>query len=303
MRKAYGFAALTIFAWSTLASITKILLGTLDVMFVLAVSSDVAALSLLVYCIVTGKIKDFHRCSVKEIGIMAGMGFVGYFLYNYFYLVGIDRLPSQQAMVINYLWPALIILFSAIIFHEKLTWQKTAAIVFSVAGVAVVAANGDLSQLTGGNLGGVISCLTAAVFYGLYASLTKKMTYPKEIAMLMAFIVTGLSATICSIFSGSITEAAGLSGMAWLGLLYSGIFVNGIGYTSWMLALEYGNTSVIANLAYLVPFGSILVAHFVIREEISVYSVIGLVMIVGGISLQFLGNKKQIKKEPVSVHH
>ena len=53
-----------------------------------------------------------------------------------------------------------------------------------------------------------------------------------------------------------------------------------------MLALEYGNTAVSSNLAYIVPFLSMIFARIVLKEEISIYSIVGIVMIVGGIGLQ-----------------
>ena len=51
-------------------------------------------------------------------------------------------------------------------------------------------------------------------------------------------------------------------------------------------------TEVIANLAYLTPFVSLLLTHFVLGEKITVFSVLGLVLIVTGIIIQMIVNKK-----------
>ena len=56
--------------------------------------------------------------------------------------------------------------------------------------------------------------------------------------------------------------------------------------------MNLGNTAVIANLAYLTPFVSLILTHFVLGEKITVFSVLGLVLIVTGIIIQMIVNKK-----------
>jgi len=54
---------------------------------------------------------------------------------------------------------------------------------------------------------------------------------------------------------------------------------------------------VIANLAYLTPFVSLILTHFVLGEKITVFSVLGLVLIVTGIIIQMIVNKKMEASE------
>ena len=127
---------------------------------------------------------------------------------------------------------------------------------------------------------------TSAKIAALYAAFNKKQTYPKELSMFIVFAVTSVISVVCTIMNGSIGQIANLNAGMWIGIFYSGIFINAVGYTSWMLALEYGNTAVISNLAYIVPFLSMIFSRIVLKEEISIYSIVGVVMIVGGILLQ-----------------
>ena len=75
-------------------------------------------------------------------------------------------------------------------------------------------------------------------------------------------------------------------------MIWNGVICNALPYLTWALALDLGNTAVIANLAYLTPFVSLLCTHFVLGEKITVFSVLGLVLIVTGIAIQMLVNKK-----------
>jgi drug/metabolite transporter (DMT)-like permease len=285
----YFCAFLTIILWGTLATVSKILLGSLDAMLVLAFTCDVSAVLLFVYNLAKGNIKHNTIGSVKEVAVMCSLGFVGFFLYNMFYLMGIKLLPSQQAMIINYLWPAMIIVFSCIFLKEKMTAKKAVAIALSFAGIIIVAVNGNLELLMNSNLKGVCFCLLAAVSYGFYAAINKGQNYNKEIAMMFAFATAGIIATVISVVQGNASQ---LNIHILPGLLYDAVFVNAIGYTSWMIALEYGNTAAISNLAYLTPFVSLVFARLVLQEQVSVYSFLGLMLIISGIVVQFTGNRK-----------
>ena len=46
------------------------------------------------------------------------------------------------------------------------------------------------------------------------------------------------------------------------------------------------------KMAYLTPFVSLILTHFVLGEKITVFSVLGLVLIVTGIIIQMIVNKK-----------
>lgn len=79
-----------------------------------------------------------------------------------------------------------------------------------------------------------------------------------------------------------------------VGMLWNGIICNALPYLTWALALDIGNTAVIANLAYLTPFVSLLFTHFVLGEKITVFSVLGLLLIVLGIVIQMAANRRSI---------
>ena len=81
-----------------------------------------------------------------------------------------------------------------------------------------------------------------------------------------------------------------------IGLAYNGIFVLAIATTTWALALDFGDTAKISNLAYITPFASLVWTSVILKESISVWSVAGLVIIVLGIFIQLGQNGR--KKEP-----
>lgn len=67
---------------------------------------------------------------------------------------------------------------------------------------------------------------------------------------------------------------------------WNGIFVMGISAVAWTLALKTGSTAKIANLAYITPFLSLVWTFLILHEPIEPTSLIGLSLIVVGISTQ-----------------
>ena len=283
MRKNYTYALLTVFIWSTLAAIAKILLSDIPNLETLAVSSVFAFLFLLAINIKNGTIRELSKYSVKDYGIMAGLGFLGLFLYSALYYYGITELSSQEACIINYLWPIMLVVFSCIILKEKFTFIKGIAMLCSFVGIVILSTGGG-SMMTGNASLGMISCIVAAACYGLFSVLNKKANYDQNIAMLVIWLVVA----VCSAIVGPMIEVwKPIQGAQWLGMIWLGVVIDAVAYLLWALALNgVENSAKIANLAYLTPFLSLLVSAVVLKEKIQMRAVVALIFIVGGILLQ-----------------
>jgi len=66
------------------------------------------------------------------------------------------------------------------------------------------------------------------------------------------------------------------------GVVHVGLFEMGVTFLLWYKAIE-SDVSFASNLAYLVPFLSLVFIHFLVGEEIAPSTIAGLILIVGGI--------------------
>ena len=293
MKREYMYAGIAIGCWGTVATVSKLLMNELEAMYALAFSFLFATIFLGVYNAKKGYLKRIREISRGTILRMVLIGSLGVLWYNLFLLLGTDRLPAQEAFVINDLWPAFIIIFSCILLREKMNIGKLAAIVFSFLGIIVVTTDGDLKNFAFVQMDGVAFCLLAAVCYSLYSTLNKREDYDKNISVFLSYASGTVLAFAWVLITGGLAapDMVSLGGMA-----FNGIICNALPYLFWALALDMGNTAIIANLAYLTPFISLLVTHFVLGEKITVFSVLGLVLIVLGIGIQILANRGQTAK-------
>lgn len=285
MKKEYLFAATTIFFWGSSAAVNALLLQSLSTMTVLFYTSIIAVIFLAVYNLITGRMALLKEISGRDLFMMAGIGTLGTFMYNGLLYYGMTLMKAQQAFIINYLWPIMVVVFSCIILGQKMTLRKGASLLLSFFGVAVVATEGDLTGLGNVNLIGTAACILAAVCYGLYSVLTMKVHHDKFVAMMIYYGTCAVISTIVLAAGGGFPA---LKMGAWPGILWDGILVYGVAYTTWALALDLGDTAKMSNLAYLTPFVSLVWIYFLIGEPIDWSSYVGLALILLGVVLQIV---------------
>lgn len=268
--------------WSTMATVSKLLLNTMGNYQVLCVSSLLAGIAMLVINAVSGKLKLLKTYKPKDWLIMIGIGLTGIFFYYSFYYIGMGRMLASQAFIINYLWPIMSVVFAAILLKEKITIRKAIAIGLSFLGVIIVTGR-ELIHFNPGMIFGAAMCISGAVCYGVFTALNKRYSYEKGISMMLAFFTSFLLSFAVNALSGNQWN---LGGGQLLGLTWNGVFSMAIGNTAWVLALEKGNTARISNLAYITPFLSLIWTALILKEAISLWSVAGLCVIVLGILIQ-----------------
>ena len=294
----YAFALVTVLLWSTSASIVKSLTRGLPSPLVLLYSALFATLFLLVLLLLRGQAGRMRQYGPRQYGILALLGLLGMFLYSSLYYFGIHRLSAQEACILNYLWPVMIVLFSSLLLREPLTGRKAAAIILSFSGVLVIAL-GELSHGSGAlfaDAPGIAACVMAAVCYGLFSVLNKRLGLDQTVGMLVFWGVTALCALVHCLLLGELTlpAPAQLGGLVWVG-----VAVDGLPYLLWAVALSGAeNTARIANLAYLTPILSVLLSAAALGETLAPAYLIALALILGGILIQLTGRRPTAVPSP-----
>ena len=302
MKSAYLFAAITIFLWGSTASVSKRMLSGLNSMQVLFCVSGLAALSLLVFNLIRGRgsFPAAKSLAPRDWPRLIGLGLIGIFGYNLLQYMAIDRLPAQEALIINYLWPIMTVLFACVFLRERMTPRKALALVLSFAGVAIVTTRGDLLHVQFQSLSGVLFALISAILYGLFSVLQKRAGYDPTFSTMIYYAVAFVCSGVYLLLRQDFLPLANLQPLQAAGLAWMGVFTSATAYTCWATALERGNTARISNLAFITPFLSLIYIYLLLHEEISPYSVAGLLVIVLGILVQ-MGGSKKAERDPESL--
>jgi drug/metabolite transporter (DMT)-like permease len=146
------------------------------------------------------------------------------------------------------------------------------------SGALIVATGGNVLSLGFSNPIGDALGLGSAFIWATYwllnvrdnRRLEEKMFWNFAFALIYAFPLA---------FSSGFSPSTGIAGA-----VYVGLFEMGITYLLWYRAIE-GDVAFASNLAYLVPFLSLLFISTVLGERIEASTLIGLALIVAGIIL------------------
>lgn len=289
-KKQIVYAVLTVFLWATMAPAVKLMqdsVPTTEVLFLAGVFSVVFLLGRLV---ANGKVREYRTFGAQNYKVVLGLGFLGFFVYEFLYYFGIAQLTASTACILNYLWPVMLVLFSCLILKEPFTTRKVIAMVASFLGVVVLSVGGN--DQYGAHPGlGIVGCIVAAVSYGLFSVLNKREDLDQDLCMPIYWGVTMVSGLIAGFVEGGWTMP---DLKTWLILAWLGVMANAVGYLIWAIALnDSKNSARIANFAFLVPVLSMLLSALILREQIHWNGIAALVLILGGILYQSYEKKTE----------
>ena len=283
-RKAYAFALLAIIFWSTVASAFKIALNELNFLHLLLISNLTAILATFLVLILNGKFHKIFDYKIRYHSRSALLGFLNPFLYYIILFKAYSLLPAQIAQPLNFTWPVILTILSIPLLGQKISVKNILALVVSFIGVFFISAQGNLINYKIIEPFGIFLALISSVVWSLFWILNMKDKRDDEIKLFFNFVFSGIYIVItCIIFSDFNFNLT----VSFYAAIYSGIFEMGITFILWLKALQLSKTTDrVTNLVYIAPFLSLILIHFVLKEDIFFTSIIGLILIVLGIIIQ-----------------
>lgn len=79
-----------------------------------------------------------ERVTPREMGGLAALGFIGYYLGSFLDLAGLQYISAGFGRLILYLYPTLVLLLSAVFLRQPLRGRQLASLALSYAGIALV---------------------------------------------------------------------------------------------------------------------------------------------------------------------
>lgn len=293
-KKAYLFAFLSIFFWSTVASVFKLTLRSLTFVELLVISSLVSTAALLGILLIRKKITELKKFNRQDYLLSFFMGLLSPFIYYLFVFKAYSLLPAQQAQPLNLIWGIVIVIFSVPILKQKLGLKTLISIAVSFAGVVVISTEGHLSLLKIKSPLGVGLALGSSVLWSLYWVINTRDNRDPLVRLFLNFCFGSLMVLLYyGLFHPfRIPPLAGVGGA-----VYTGLFEMGLTFYFWLMALKLSETTArVSILIYIMPFVSLVFIHLLVGEKILFASFAGLVLIVSGIILEHLHGLRKNRK-------
>ena len=284
--RAYLCASAAVLFWATSASAFKISLGYIDVFSLLFYASITSTVAFFIYILLSNRLSLLKSLSGKDYLYSALLGFLNPFLYYAVLLKAYSILPAQEAQPLNFVWPITLVLLSIPLLKQKIRAKDILATFISFAGVFVISTRGNILGFKFTDTLGVSLATGSSIIWAMFWIYNVRDKRDEVVRLFLNFAFGSVLTFLLMVFLGGV-QVPNLPGL--LGAVYVGLFEMGITFLIWLKALKLSKTTAhVAGLIYLVPFLSLVVIYFVLGEKILPSTIVGAVLIVGGIILQKL---------------
>lgn len=282
--KAYSLAFISIAFWSTMGTAFKLTLNYLNPGMLLLIATFTAFIFLGTVVLIKRKLSILKKITLKQVLNSALLGLFNPFLYYLVLFEAYNRIPAQEGVALNYIWPVMLVIFSIIFLKQHINLLSVLAIIISFAGTVVIAMHGNFTEFRFSDTTGVVLAISSALFWASFWIINMKDPREAIVKMFVNFAFGAVYILIWNIYKNNINIPP-VNGLA--GAIYIGIFEMGLTFVLWLTALKLStNTARVSNLVFISPFISLILVSFFVGEKILPATVIGLAIIVTGIVIQ-----------------
>lgn len=249
-----------------------------------------ATVLIIVYMVVTKQRIDFKAIK-KDIPLLLISGMA--MGINWILLFQAYRYTTISVATLSYYFaPVIVTVVCPFLFKEKLTIKQIVCFVMSTIGLVLIIGVGSLEQNTS-HITGILFGLGAAAFYATVVLLNK---FIKNVAGIQRTLLQFIAAIIILIPYVALTGGVHLSALnsiGWVFLLVVGLIHTGITYCMYFSSLKELPGQEAAILSYIDPLVAVLVSVLILHESMSIWQIIGGVLILGFTILNEIKSKKQ----------
>lgn len=278
--KGYVLLGITILMFSTLEVVTSTLKGLinpLQLTFLRFIIGGVVLLPLV--------IKKREKLQAKDLLFFSALGILNILVSMGSLQLSISMGKASTAAILISSNPIFVVLFSSILLKEKVTLNRIACIVFGMVGITLIIYKGNVGGDTAVSL---TLAIIASLTFGLYTVLGKlKSEGISSITMISLSSIFGSLMYIPILLWNGIPLFYIPQGTI-LKILYSGVFLSGIAYVTYMEALKILTVSKGAMVFFLKPVIASMLAVIFLGESLSFKTVAGMLLVLAGVSINFI---------------
>ncbi|PWF99360.1 DMT family transporter [Levilactobacillus bambusae] len=258
-----------------------------------------------------------RRLTLADWGLFFITGFVCVIVSMTLYELAIMNDEASTVAVLFSCNPVFALIFSYLMLHERLGRANLIAVVVSIVGLVVIV---NPAHLT--NLFGMMLAVLSALTFGFYSIVSRYGSLKRHLSGTVMTCYTFIAGTIelfllvllthVSSIANWMSTVSGLREFAnipvlknvslhyfWL-LFFIGVCVTGGGFAFYFLAMETAGVSAASLVFFIKPALAPVLAMAVLGEKISLTTTVGIVIIVLGSIITFMGNRVKTKESQLA---
>ena len=225
------------------------------------------------------------RLSRRDIGVVLGLGFSGYYLASFLDFAGLQYISAGLERLILYLTPTLVLALSVLLLKHKVKRAQLAALAVSYAGVLLVFGH-EVSLVGTHTLLGSALVFASAISYAVY------LVYSgREVQRMGALRLTGWATSVACLLClvqfvvlRPLSAAVVAPQVLWLSLL-NALVCTFAPVLMVMMAIERIGASAAAQIGMIGPLSTIVMGVLLLGEPFNGWIVAGTVLVLLGVWL------------------
>jgi len=208
------------------------------------------------------------------------LGVGGLFGYHALYFLALRLAPPAEAQLFNYLWPILIVLFSAFLPGERLKPHHLVGVLLGLTGTLVLIAGMRRVEIRAEYIAGYLAALGAALAWASYSVLSRPFKDVPSDAVAGFCLMTALLAGLChmsfepTVWPETVTQ--------WSALILLGLGPVGAAFYAWDRGMKHGDIRALGAASYAAPLLSTIFLVAAGFAEASVSLALAAVLIASG---------------------
>ena len=277
---------LAIIFWGASFIATKYLLDELTPETIISMRL-ILAISLLLIIALLQK-RDFS-INLKSHGYILLLAMIAVF-HLWIQVTGLKFTTASNTGWIIGTAPIFMALLGLFFFKEKLSVLKVTGIIIATLGLLMLVGNGNPTNIDLVKNKGDLLVLASAFTWGIYSMVNKKISlnYSPVMTILYLFIMMAIIIIPFTINDSSIKSVVNLSAVGWIAILFLGLLCSGVAYVIWAYALREMESAKVGAYLYFEPFVTVIAARILLREDITLFTILSGLIITAGV---FLVNK------------
>lgn len=232
------------------------------------------------------------RIRLRDVWCFLGTGLASLTFFNYCYFKTITLTSLSVAAILLYTEPAIVMVLSAPLFHEKFTPRKLIALGMTLVGCVFV--TGILTDAPSLSPLGILTGLGAGLGYSLYSIFGRyalQKGYNSLTINVYTFFFSALSLTfLCDLPDLGRVIAAGE--MPWLWAILLALIATALPYFFYTMGLSKVENGKAAIIASVEPIMATVLGILVFHENMDLWIALGILFVMGAIVLLNLPQKK-----------
>jgi drug/metabolite transporter (DMT)-like permease len=199
---------------------------------------------------------------------LIGMGALGYAGQSFSFLSAIKYASAGLVALLLYLYPTFVFILSAVIFRERVSRPKIAALVLALIGTALTV------DPAGGQLIGIVLAIASALIYSVYIIVgTHVMKHVS--AMQSSFVIFASAAGVYGLLTAVNGPHFPATSTGWLAIAGIVLIATVVPVTTFLAGLERIGPTNASMLSTLEPVVTVLLAGLIFGERMQPVTILG----------------------------